>query len=87
MRQIYSSFDYCCINYEYMLFSIREKAEEKFMELVNSNTDLFGSKIKWKLDNSPNKMFSAHDENNSEWGSDVSLTVGNYLLDSGIRLL
>lgn len=56
------------------------------MELVDSNTDLFGSKIKWELDNSPSKMFSARDENNSEWSSNNFLTVGNYVLNSGIRL-
>ena len=56
VRQIYSLFDYGT-SYEHMLFSTQEKAEEKFMELVDSNTDLFGSKIKWELDNSPSKIF------------------------------
>ena len=85
VRQIYSSFDYGT-SYEHMLFSTQEKAEEKFMELVDSNTDLFSSKIKWELDNSPSKMFSARDENNSERSSNNFLTVGNYVLNSGIRL-
>ena len=85
MRQTYSSFD-CGTSCEHILFSTQEKAEEKFMELVDSNTDLFGSKIKWELDNSPSKMFSARDENNLEWGSNNFLTVGNYVLNYGIRL-
>lgn len=54
------------------------------MELVDAGKDLWGeNNIEWVLDNNLSKMFTAHNANNSEYGSNNYLSVGSYELDSG----
>lgn len=68
-----------------LLFSAQEKAEEKFMELVDSSKDVWGGPVEWILDNTSNKMFSASSSYNSEY-SGSCLSVGSHDLDSDVVL-
>lgn len=71
----------CGSNSNCLLFSTQEKAEEKFMKLVDSGKDVWGGPEEWILDNTPNKMFSASSPYNSE-DSGSCLSVGSHELDS-----
>lgn len=81
--QSYVAFEYGSSD-DFILFSTQEKAEEKFMELVEAGKDLWGeNNTEWILDNNLSKMFTAHNASNSEYGSNTYLSVGSYDIDSG----
>lgn len=82
IAQVHSDIE-CGESEKHILFSTQEKAEEKFMELVDSKKDIFDNYENWVLDEMPfRKMFYASADNHDPC-SCKTLSVGSYEIDSG----